>query len=163
LDFPFMKRYSRETIAKRPELAGRDVAATRRACEKFRHIPVSIMNFVEGTRFTAAKHHEQQSPFAQLLKPRAGGVAFVLNAMGEGLHAILDVTITYPHGRPGMKDLFADRIPEVQVHIRELPIPQDLLGGDYQSDAAFRDRFQSWINTLWEEKDERLGKAIGGC
>ena len=36
LDFPFMKRYSRAQVAKRPQLAGRDLAATRRACEKFR-------------------------------------------------------------------------------------------------------------------------------
>src|SRR5687767_12342540 len=78
LDFPFMKRYSRETIAKRPELAGRDIEATRRACAKFRDLPVAIMNFVEGTRFTPEKHAKQASPFARLLKPRAGGIAFVL-------------------------------------------------------------------------------------
>src|SRR5690606_33117909 len=81
LDFPFMKRYSREQLARRPELAGRDIEATRRACERFAHIPVSSMNFVEGTRFTPAKHAAQQSPFSHLLKPKAGGVAFVLDAM----------------------------------------------------------------------------------
>jgi hypothetical protein len=43
------------------------------ACEKFRHIPVSIMNFVEGTRFTHEKHRRQNSPFANLLRPKAGG------------------------------------------------------------------------------------------
>jgi 1-acyl-sn-glycerol-3-phosphate acyltransferase len=160
LDFPFMKRYSRETLAKRPELAGRDVEATRRACERFRHIPVSIMNFVEGTRFTAAKHAAQQSPFKHLLKPKAGGVAFVLGAMGDALHAILDVTIAYPHGKPSLGDLFANRIPEVRVHTRELPIPADLVGGDYQNDPAFRERFQAWVNTLWEEKDARLERML---
>ena len=158
LDFPFMKRYSRETLAKRPELAGRDVEATRKACEKFRHIPVSIMNFVEGTRFTTAKHATQQSPFAHLLKPKAGGVAFVLGAMGNALHAILDITIAYPGGRPSLADLFNDRIPEVRLHVRELPIPADLAAGDYQNDAAFRERFQAWINTLWEEKDALLSQ-----
>ena len=100
LDFPFMGRYSRKQIARRPELAGRDIEATRRACEKFRAIPVAIMNFVEGTRFTPAKHATQGSPYRHLLKPKSGGVAFVLDAMGEGLHAILDVTIAYPGGRP---------------------------------------------------------------
>jgi len=162
LDFPFMKRYSRDVLEKRPELAGRDVAATRRACRKFRDIPVSIMNFVEGTRFTPVKHEKQGSPFLHLLKPRAGGVAFVLSAMGQALHAILDVTIAYPQGRPGMDDLLADRIPQVQVHIRELPIPPELIAGDYQNDAAFRERLQIWINTLWEEKDARLRLATGG-
>jgi 1-acyl-sn-glycerol-3-phosphate acyltransferase len=162
LDFPFMKRYSRETLAKRPELAGRDVEATRKACEKFRHIPVSIMNFVEGTRFTPAKHQAQQSPFAHLLKPKAGGVAFVLGAMGDALHAILDITIAYPHGRPSLVDLFGDRIPEIRIHVRELPIPADLIAGDYQNDAAFRERFQAWVNQLWEEKDALLGTWLPG-
>ena len=161
LDFPFMKRYSRETLAKRPELAGRDVAATRRACEKFRHIPVSVMNFVEGTRFAPAKHAAQGSPFPHLLKPKAGGVAFVLDAMGDALHAILDITIAYPGGRSTLADLFADRIAEVRIHVRELPITADLLGGDYQNDAAFRERFQSWENELWEAKEERLAKMLG--
>lgn len=156
LDFPFMKRYSRETLAKHPELAGRDVEATRRACRRFRDIPVSIMNFVEGTRFTDRKHTDQGSTFKHLLRPKAGGVAFVLDAMGDALHAILDVTIAYPHGRPDIADLFGDRVPEVHLHIRELPIPPGLLGGDYQNDPVYRDRFQAWINDLWEEKDSRL-------
>ncbi len=160
LDFPFMKRYTREQIEKRPELAGRDIEATRRACDKFRSIPVSVMNFVEGTRFTDAKHAAQQSPYRHLLRPKAGGVAFVLNAMGEGLQAILDVTVVYPAGRPSFGDLFADRIPEVRIDVRERPIPRELADGDYQNDAAFRERFQQWMNALWADKEatiERLG------
>jgi len=160
LDFPFMKRYSREQLAKRPELAGRDIAATRRACAKFMHIPVSIMNFVEGTRFTRAKHANQASPFTHLLKPKAGGIAFVLDAMGRALHSILDVTIVYPGGRPTMFDLFADRVREVRVRIRERPIPADLLNGDYQNDPAFRERMQDWLNGVWEEKDRTIAALL---
>ncbi|HEY0681462.1 MAG TPA: acyltransferase [Steroidobacter sp.] len=156
LDFPFMKRYSRQQLEKRPELAGRDIAATRRACAKFMHIPVAVMNFVEGTRFTTAKHAQQSSPFAHLLKPKAGGVAFVLDAMGRALHSILDVTIVYPDGRPTMLDLFANRLREVRVTIRERPIPAELLEGDYQNDPAFRERVQAWLNDLWGEKDRLI-------
>lgn len=163
LDFPFMKRYSRETLARRPELAGRDVEATRRACEKFRDIPVAIMNFVEGTRFTSAKHAQQSSTFAHLLKPRAGGVAFVLGAMGDALHAILDVTIAYPYGRPTFADLFLDRIAEIRLHIQELAIPAEFVGGDYHSDAVVRQRFHGWINALWELKDERLDELLAAA
>lgn len=158
LDFPFMKRYSRQQLERRPELAGRDVEATRRACAKFMHIPVAVMNFVEGTRFTPAKHAKQASPFAHLLKPKAGGVAFVLDAMGRALHSILDVTIVYPGGRPAMLDLIADRVAEVRVHIRERPIPAALLGGDYQNDPAFRERMQSWLNEVWSEKDRLIAR-----
>ena len=161
LDFPFMARHKREQIQRRPELAGRDIEATRRACEKFRAIPVAIMNFVEGTRFTPAKHEGQGSPYRHLLKPRAGGVAFVLDAMGEGLHAILDVTIAYPAGRPSLVDLIANRVPEVRVQVRQRAIPVELAGGDYQSDADFRARFQQWINGVWLEKDADMERLLG--
>jgi 1-acyl-sn-glycerol-3-phosphate acyltransferase len=160
LDFPFMKRYSREQLAKRPELAGRDIAATRRACAKFMQIPVAIMNFVEGTRFTREKHAKQESPFTHLLKPRAGGIAFVFDAMGRALHSILDVTIVYPGGRPTMFDLMADRVRDVRVSIRERPIPAELLTGDYQNDPAFRERMQSWLNDLWADKDRTIAALL---
>lgn len=156
LDFPFMKRYSRQQLAKRPELAGRDVAATRRACEKFRHIPVSVMNFVEGTRYTAAKHARQASPFRHLLKPKAGGVAFVVGAMGEAIGSVLDVSLHYDTGTPTLADLFADRIRVVRVHVRERAIPEGFAGGDYENDRACRVRFQAWINQMWLDKDALL-------
>ncbi|MFZ5638656.1 MAG: acyltransferase [Pseudomonadota bacterium] len=161
LDFPFMGRYTRREIEKNPELGRRDMEATRRACEKFRAIPVSVMNFVEGTRFTPEKHARQASPYRHLLKPKSGGVAFVLDAMGDGLHALIDVTIVYPGGRPSMVDLMGGRIPEVRLIVRERPIPQALLGGDYQQDRAFRARFQQWMNGLWEEKDAELVRHLG--
>jgi 1-acyl-sn-glycerol-3-phosphate acyltransferase len=156
LDFPFMGRYTPRQVARNPALAGKDVATTRRACEKFRDIPVAIMNFVEGTRYTPAKHVAQGSPYRHLLKPKSGGVAFVLDAMGQGLHSILDVTIAYPAGRPTMVDLLAGRIAGVRVHLHQRAIPADLLHGDYQADRAFRVRFQQWMNALWAEKDATL-------
>jgi len=158
LDFPFMQRYTKQQLDAHPEWRGKDKQATRKACEKFRQSPVSVMNFVEGTRFTPVKHAQQQSPFANLLRPRAGGVAFVLDAMGDMLQAIIDVTIVYPNGKPTMIDLLADRIPEVRVHIRQLPIPAEFVGGDYENDAEFRARFQDWITTLWLEKDALIAQ-----
>jgi 1-acyl-sn-glycerol-3-phosphate acyltransferase len=156
LDFPFMKRYSRKELAKRPELAGRDIAATRRACEKFRGMPVAIMNFVEGTRMTEAKRRRQDSPYAHLLKPKAGGVALVLDAMGEALHSVLDVTIAYPAGTPTLADLVAGRIPVVRLDVRARDIPADFAGLDYERDPAARVRYQRWLNGLWADKDAVL-------
>ncbi len=161
LDFPFMGRYTRKQIANNPALGRRDMETTRRACEKFRAIPVAVMNFVESTRFRPEKHAVQSSPYRHLLKPKSGGVAFVIEAMGDSLDAILDVTIVYPDGRPSMLDLMADRIPEVRVAIRQRPIPQTLLGGSYQEDPAFRLSFQQWMNALWEEKDAEITRLLG--
>lgn len=161
LDFPFMGRYTRKQIAANPELGRRDMQATRRACAKFSAIPVSIMNFVEGTRFTPGKHAGQASPYRYLLKPKSGGVAFVIDAMGRGLDAVLDVTIVYPGGRPTMVDLMGGRIPEVRVSIRQRPIPPDLIGHSYQDDRAFRARFQQWMNGLWDDKDAEIARLLG--
>jgi 1-acyl-sn-glycerol-3-phosphate acyltransferase len=161
LDFPFMRRHTREQIARDPSLRGKDIEATRRACAKFSYTPVSVMNFVEGSRFTPGKHARQKSPYTHLLAPKAGGVAFVLQAMGEMLQALVDVSIVYPGGRPSLFDLLAGRIPEVrlQVHLRELP--RDLLGRDYQEDGAFRERFQTWLNQLWAQKDAEITRMQG--
>ena len=159
LDFPFMKRYSREKLLRHPQLQGKDMAATRRACEKFRHMPVSVMNFVEGTRFTRAKHDAQSSPFRHLLRPKAGGVAFVLDAMGEALHAIVDVTIVYMDGPCTMMDLFAGRVRHVQVEVRELPIGPELRG-DYDHDLTFRGRVKTWVRDLWRDKDARIERML---
>ncbi|HET7560883.1 MAG TPA: acyltransferase [Rhodanobacteraceae bacterium] len=157
LDFPFMKRYSAQTLLRHPELQGKDREATRKACEKFRHTPVAVMNFAEGTRFTPAKQATQKSPFHYLLRPKAGGAAFVLDAMGEALHAILDVTIVYPEGSCTLLDLIAGRVHAVHVHVRELPISPELIGS-YDEDPAFRRRIKSWITELWLEKDAQAAR-----
>ncbi|TCV92744.1 1-acyl-sn-glycerol-3-phosphate acyltransferase [Luteibacter rhizovicinus] len=159
LDFPFMKRYSRQTLEAKPELRGKDREATRRACEKFRSIPVSIMNFTEGTRFTPAKHDAQKSPYRHLLRPKAGGVAFVVDAMGDAMRSLLDVTIVYPQGAGSLMDLIAGRVREIRVHVRQLPILAELRG-DYDDDAVFRERFQAWVNDLWAQKDARIGRML---
>ncbi len=164
LDFPFMKRYSKQVLARRPELAGRDVEATRRACAKFRDIPVAIMNFVEGTRFTPDKHQAQQSPYRHLLKPRSGGIAFVFDALGDSIDTIVDVTIVYPgfdRSPPGLPDLFANRIREIRVSIRTLQVPEFIRDLDYQNDPADRQRFQAWVNELWRQKDQICERLLG--
>ena len=158
LDFPFMQRYSKATLEQHPEWRGKDKQATRKACERFRHSPVSVMNFVEGTRFTPAKHASQESPFANLLRPRAGGGAFVLETMGDMLQSIIDVTIVYPQGQPTLIDLLANRVCAIRVHIRQLPIPKEFISGDYENDAEFRARFQGWISGLWAEKDALIAR-----
>lgn len=156
LGFPFMKRYSKEYLARHPEKKGKDLQTTRRTCAKFRHNPVGIFNFVEGTRFTPAKHQEQQSPYRYLLKPKAGGLAFVLDAMGEQLHGMINVTLHYPQGSPGFWTLLSGQLDEVVVVVEQLAIPDHFIGRAYDQDEAYRKDFQQWINALWETKDGLL-------
>ncbi len=155
LDFPFMKRYSQSFIKKNPHLKGKDVETTKKACEKFKHKPVSIMNFVEGTRFTEQKHATQQSPFEHLLKPKAGGIGFVLSTMGDQLNKVLDVTIYYPKGIPSFVDFLLGKINTVQVNIN-IKTVDDTIAGDYINDRTYRVAFQKWINQLWCDKNQLL-------
>ena len=152
LDFPFMRRRSGSR--------SKDLATARRACEKFRQIPTSVMNFMEGTRFSRVKHAAQQSPYRHLLKPRAGGLATALSAMGERFDALLDVTIVYPEGVPSFWDLLCGKMRQVVVRVREREIPKDLLGGDYEGDPVFRARVQAWLHELWTEKDRGIEEIL---
>ncbi len=156
LDFPFMKRYSKEYLAKHPEKRGQDFIATQKACEKFKHVPVTVINYLEGTRFTPEKHKKQNSPFKHLLKPKAGGLSYALSAMGPKIQTLIDVTIIYPQGKVGLFDLFANRIQEIVVIIDQLDIPSWLSEGDYQNDPEFRQKAQDWVNALWIAKDQRI-------
>jgi len=155
LDFPFMKRYSREFLAKNPQLKGKDIAATRRACQKFKYNPVSVMNFVEGTRYSATKHQHQQSNFDNLLLPRAGGLSFAINAMADSIDTLLDVTIVYPRGIPSFWMLLRGDVKRVKVSISEVSISQEQIG-DYQDNPEFKVQFQQWLNELWQRKEQRI-------
>ncbi|MFJ4393657.1 acyltransferase [Pseudomonas sp. NPDC089396] len=157
LDYPFMKRYSKAFLDKHPELKGKDLEITKAACELFKRQPVTVVNYLEGTRFTEAKHREQQSPYRYLLKPKAGGVAFVLAALGEQLDALLDVTIVYPGNQaPGFWALLNGSISRVIIDIRVRELDPALWAGDYENDPAFRQTVQAWVNQVWEEKDQRI-------
>lgn len=161
LDFPFMQRFSKQYLARHPEMKGRDLQTTRRLCEKLRGQPVAILNFLEGTRFTAGKHARQQSPYEHLLKPKAGGIAFVMNAMGEQLDSMLDVTIVYPNGRPTIWQFLSGRSPAVIVDVAERELPAPLLSGDYAADAAIRKDTQAWVREVWRQKDDHIRALLG--
>ncbi len=160
LDYPYMKRYSKSFLKKNPHLKGKDIETTRKSCEKFRDIPVSIMNFVEGTRFTKEKHEKLSSSYTYLLNPKAGGVAFVLSAMGEQLSAILDVTIKYDPKAMGFWDYLCGKVTKVTVRIEQIPLTSEVVG-DYFNDTRFKIGFHKWINALWQKKDRTLAILHG--
>lgn len=161
LDFPFMRRYSPAYLEKHPEHRGKDLEVTRRACGKFRVIPTSVMNFVEGTRYTPQKHAALDSPYRNLLPPRPGGVSFVLSAMGGTLHSMLDVTIVYTSGTPSLWDLCCGRVSTVIVDLRRRAIEAWIAAGDYAGDPAFRERFKTWLGGIWADKDRTLESLLG--
>ena len=153
LDFPFMRRHSAAALRKHPELRQQDRETTRRACEKFALVPTSVMNFAEGTRFTPAKHQRQASPYRHLLKPKAGGIALALNAMGDRFQAILDVTIVYPDGAPNFWEFLCGRLRRVTLPLQIPPVPAHLMKSDFANDAATPRALPVWVPQVWGDKD----------
>lgn len=156
LDMPFMRRYSRSYLIRPPERRGKDVETTRRSCEKFRAHPTTIVNFVEGSRFTEAKKHETRSPYDNLLPPKAAGIAMALNVLGSQFDKLLNVTLCYPENNTKpFYDMLSGRLTRIVVRINLVPIGEEL-HGDYVNDKNFKRCFQRWLNGLWEEKDRQL-------
>lgn len=153
LDMPFMKRYSRAYLLRHPERRGQDVETTRRSCEKFRAHPTTIVNFVEGSRFTEDKHLQTRSSYKHLLPPKAAGIAMALNVLGSQFDKLLNVTLCYPENdSTPFFDMLSGKLTRIVVCMDMQPI-QEELHGDYVNDKGFKRRFQLWLNTLWSEKD----------
>lgn len=156
LDFPFMKRHGRTELRRNPELRNQDRETARQACAKFARTPTSVMNFAEGTRFTADKHQTQASPYRHLLKPKSGALAMTLDVMGESFRSLLDATIVYPGGVPSFWQFLCGTAPEVVLRVQQQPIPPELLHGNYEQDSAFRRQFHRWVAAIWEAKDQQI-------
>ena len=156
LDYPFMSRYTKAYLQKHPEKAGKDLATTRRALKKFALQPTTIVNFIEGTRFTADKYAAQQPPYRHLLKPKAGGIAFAIQALGAKFNTIIDCTIHYQSGAPSTWDFACGRVGRVTIRLRKLALPERFLRMDYSNNAEDRAAFQHWVSELWQHKDQEL-------
>lgn len=161
LDFPFMKRHSKEYLKKHPEQRDIDIQTTRKSCEKFKHQPITIMNYVEGTRFTPAKHRARKSPYQNLLPPKAGGIAFVLATMDQYIKHIIDTTIVYHTDNASLWNFFSGGFDKITVNIEVIPVP-DELRGDYYHDKHFRVAFQQWLNERWQQKDQLISSCRQG-
>ncbi len=154
LDFPFLKRGRGQGARQN------DLHTTRVACEKFKRIPTSVINFVEGTRFSPGKHARQKSAYRHLLNPKIGGLGIALATMGEQFGALLDVTIVYPDGAPRFWDLLCGRLDAVIVRVQQRPIPATVLGSDPVGDKAYRQRIGAWVEQQWAEKDALIESLL---
>ena len=156
LDMPFMRRYSREYLLRHPEKRGQDLETTRRSCSKFKYNPTTVVNYVEGTRFTPEKCRQTRSPYQHLLQPKTGGIAYTLAAMGEQFENIIDVTLAYPDNlEKPFRDMLMGRMKCIVVKVKILPMNEQVTG-DYFNDKQYKRQFNQWLNTVWEEKDATL-------
>jgi 1-acyl-sn-glycerol-3-phosphate acyltransferase len=156
LGFPYVRRFSRQQLEANPALREIDRVATLKACETFKHAPTCVLNFVEGTRFTEAKHAAQGSTYNHLLMPKVGGLGYVIGALGRRVQEATDVTIYYPLGVPSFWEFLCGRRPLIRIEARNIAIPQMLLDGGDELSADARDCLRGWVDEIWRAKDARL-------
>lgn len=156
LDMAFLRRYSKQEMLKNPDLRSKDLENAARACEKLKHIPVSMMTFPEGTRFSAAKKQQQRSPFQHLLRPRFGGLGQILYSFDDALDSLIDVTIRYPDGAPDMWQFVSGQVKNISVDVKLRPIPDAVRGKDFRQDAAAKAALRQWMEQIWSEKDSLI-------
>lgn len=162
MDFPFMKRYTREQLIANPNLHGRDMISVGNFCEKLDHDePVCVINYLEGTRFSQDKKARQHSPYRYLLKPRYAGAARVVNSLGKRM-LLLDVTLVYLEGSRGFWAFLCGNTGKVKANIVIREIPRQLAQGDYDESQERQTQFKSWIDGLWQNKDQLIADYLQG-
>ena len=155
LDMPFLKRYTKEEIQKNPELRGKDIKAMEKSFERYSRYPVSIFSFAEGTRFTKEKKDNQLSQFEYLLNPKIGGIGLTLTTMPY-IKLLLDFTIHYEDERRSFWDFLCGRMSKVDVRVRQIKIPDNLLSKNYEDDPIFRENLKEWVYDIWSDKEKYL-------
>lgn len=163
LDMPFVRRYSAKQLRKKPHLRGADILSTQKACKKFKDIPTSIINFVEGTRINETKRINQKSPYKHLLKPKANGMALTLSTLGGQFEKILNITIIYPqtqfHSDKVLNAVLLGKVQDVIIHIEQLDVPQ-INYAEYKNNKELRVGFQRWLNKIWQQKDQLIEQEL---
>jgi 1-acyl-sn-glycerol-3-phosphate acyltransferase len=155
-----MKRYTKRTLAKKPHLKGRDLETTIKSCERFKLTPVSVLNFVEGTRFSAAKQSQSKSPYQHLLKPKGGGVAMVVNSMTDDLSAILDVTLVYQQQTPSFWSFLCGHPTPIKIQIDRLGIPKVTNLPESVEPKSLGKQVKQLLLERWTKKDAVLQQLL---
>ena len=157
LGFPYVKRVTKAQIRANPKLRNADRDNIKQACEGFKNHPTSILNFLEGTRRTPSKQNAQSSEFQYLLKPKIGGIEYVIKDMGDYLHKMIDVTIVYPDGTPSFWEFLTGQCKSVEFFVNHHDIPPEVLVDD---DIERRSALSSWIKGIWLSKDRLIADLL---
>ena len=157
LGFPYVKRVTKAQIKTNPKLRNADRDNIKQACEGFKNHPTSILNFLEGTRRTPSKQIAQSSEFQHLLKPKIGGIEYVIKDMGDYLHKLIDVTIVYPDGTPSFWEFLSGQCKSVEFIVNHYDIPQEVLVDD---DIERRSALANWIKSIWLSKDRLIDDLL---
>jgi len=118
-------------------------------------VPLWLMSFPEGTRFTEAKAEKSRAhaakiglpPLRHLLLPRTKGFAASVQGLRGHLGAVYDITIGYEDGVPTLSQYVRGFVRQAHLHVRRYPAAELPTGTDELS---------AWLHERYREKDELL-------
>ena len=157
LNMPFVNRHSKDAIEKDPSLRMKDYKNTLKSCKRFLRSPSTIFSYAEGTRFTKEKHANQNSPYKNLLIPKTGGLATSLSAI-TNIDTLVDYSIVYKSNKRDAWSFLSGEMKNVTVLVKKYEIPNSLKNKNYSEDRVYREDFKTWIEKIWQSKDNNIEK-----
>lgn len=144
--YPFLKRNSHRGVLVENGKTKKDLIVVEKALDRFIRYPATIVNFVEGTRFSPVKAEQMNSPHDFLMRPKAGGLTTIIEILGDRIQTILDLTIVYDCDYPNFWNFLCGKCPSVIVRVTEYSSEKMPQMRDYES-------VSEWINGVWAQKD----------
>jgi 1-acyl-sn-glycerol-3-phosphate acyltransferase len=159
-EYPFVKRKSLKYTSPKSGKSKNDFHVIRNKIDKMSANHLSLINFVEGTRFKILKSEKYAAGFKHLLNPHAGGLFNILKNYGDRLDELLNFTIVYKCRQPIFWKLLGGRCRHIIVDLQKVQM-KELLNrlGACDGDVNFV-RVSEWLNDLWQEKDLKIDELI---
>ena len=156
LGMPFLRRYSKQQLLKNPKLKYKDIESTNRACKRLIYSPSTLVNFVEGTRYTPQKAKLAKSSYEHLMPPKAASLGVALGQIGHDIDMLFNTTLRYPDNETDpFFDMLKGRLKTVYATVEPIKVTDNLVG-DYLNEKQFKYSFTLWLRNLWERKDKEL-------
>ena len=155
VDMPFLNRHSRAQIQANPELKKVDFENAKIAAKRFSRNPSTAFSFAEGTRFTRQKHAEQESPYANLLKPKVGALAIALSGMPQ-VNTLVDFTVVYASKKRSTGDFLCGNLSKAKVVAKTYSLPENLKNRSFEEEDDYRRDFQTFVDPIWLEKEQAI-------
>ena len=153
LDFVFIKRFSKKDLKRNPEKIAKQHNYILQKCELYKTYPCTIVNFIEGTRYT--KNKAAKSSYKNILGPQPMGLSLLMTTMQPKIKQVLDISIVYPDRVDNFFDLFFQSNHKILLSCNIIDVDHSH-AGDYRNDKNYRASFNKWLKEIWRSKDQKI-------
>lgn len=159
-EYPFVRRGSLKSKKETNHKTSKDMYTIRNKIDHMSSSNLSIINFVEGTRFNILKSKKFASRYKHLLNPHAGGLFHILKNYGEKLDTVLNFTIVYGCRAPFFWKFIGGRCRHILVDLQEIQKEDLMTSLGATNEEIHFNAVSNWLKELWKEKDEKMNEMI---